>query len=121
MGSQQSSSPSQNKPPTFDTEEHKFIFDNVHNNCVTVFSKTSCIHCTNTKKLFNEIGVPYKAIEINKMESGHKVQEVLADITKQNTVPRVFVNGECIGGASDTRALHQAGQLLRMIQKCKIK
>lgn len=123
MGAQQSTQ-SHNKDnisklPWFDTEEAKFVLDHVNNNCVTVFSKTSCIHCKNTKKIFDDIGIPYKAIELNHMETGDKVQDILLDMTKGRTVPRVFVNGQFIGGASDTRALHQTGQLLKLIQKCK--
>lgn len=33
-------------------------------------------------------------------------------------VPRVFVNGTCIGGGSDTKRLHQEGKLLPLIEQC---
>lgn len=33
-------------------------------------------------------------------------------------VPRVFVNGNCIGGGSDTKRLHQEGKLLPLIEQC---
>lgn len=33
-------------------------------------------------------------------------------------VPRVFVNGNCIGGGSDTKQLHQQGKLLPLIEQC---
>ncbi|KAJ8279104.1 hypothetical protein COCON_G00061700 [Conger conger] len=34
------------------------------------------------------------------------------------TVPRVFINGNCIGGGSDTKELHQQGKLLPLIEQC---
>lgn len=33
-------------------------------------------------------------------------------------VPRVFINGNCIGGGSDTKQLHQQGKLLPLIEQC---
>lgn len=33
-------------------------------------------------------------------------------------VPRVFINGKCIGGGFDTQQLHRQGKLLPLIQKC---
>lgn len=90
MGAQQSTqghlNDSSKKLPWFETEEARFVLDHVNNNCVTVFSKSYCIHCQNTKKLFDEIGIPYKAIELNHMKTGDKVQEVLSDMTKGRTV-----------------------------------
>lgn len=34
-------------------------------------------------------------------------------------VPRVFINGQCIGGGSDTKQLHQQGKLLPLIEQCR--
>lgn len=33
-------------------------------------------------------------------------------------VPRVFINGQCIGGGSDTKELHQQGKLRPLIEQC---
>lgn len=33
-------------------------------------------------------------------------------------VPRVFINGNCIGGGSDTKQLHQQGKLVPLIEQC---
>ncbi|XP_040215745.1 glutaredoxin 2 isoform X3 [Rana temporaria] len=35
-------------------------------------------------------------------------------------VPRVFVNGTCIGGGTETRKLNQEGKLLQLVQQCNL-
>lgn len=70
------------------------------------------------KKVFNEIGATYKVIELDEHNDGRRMQEALAQMTGARTVPRVFINGNCIGGGSDTKQLHQQGKLLPLIQQC---
>ena len=87
MGSQQSlmQQPTSSSMDT-NLDEKKFILDHVENNCVLIFSKSYCIYCKNTKKLFNELEIPYKAIELNQMKSGQKIQGALAQMTNGTTV-----------------------------------
>ncbi|MBN3324493.1 GLRX2 protein, partial [Atractosteus spatula] len=70
------------------------------------------------KNVFNDIGAAYKVIELDQHEDGKQLQDVLADMTGERTVPRVFVNGNCIGGGSATKELHQKGRLVPLIEKC---
>lgn len=42
--------------------------------------------------------------------------DVLADITDADTVPRVFIGGECIGGGDDTEALEKKGELVTKLK-----
>ena len=43
------------------------------------------------------------------------MQEALKDITKQNTVPNVFINGDHVGGCDSTLAAYSNGKLSQMI------
>uniref|UniRef100_A0A8C9WHA2 Glutaredoxin-2, mitochondrial n=1 Tax=Scleropages formosus TaxID=113540 RepID=A0A8C9WHA2_SCLFO len=86
-------------------------FDVISNNCVVIFSKTTCPYCKMAKNVFNEIGAKYKVIELDQHRDGRMLQEALAQMTGARTVPRVFVNGNCIGGGSDTKELHNQGKL----------
>uniref|UniRef100_A0A8C5DYT5 Glutaredoxin-2, mitochondrial n=1 Tax=Gouania willdenowi TaxID=441366 RepID=A0A8C5DYT5_GOUWI len=81
-------------------------------NCVVIFSKTTCPYCKMAKNVFNEIGANYKVVELDEHGDGRRMQEALAKITGARTVPRVFINGNCIGGGSDTKQLHQQGKLV---------
>ncbi|XP_012694941.1 glutaredoxin 2 isoform X2 [Clupea harengus] len=96
----------------------KFVQDVVSRNCVVIFSKTSCPYCKMAKNVFNEIGATYKVIELDQHSDGRQLQEALAQMTGAKTVPRVFINGQCIGGGSDTKELHQQGKLLPLIEQC---
>ncbi|TTK63275.1 Glutaredoxin-2, mitochondrial [Bagarius yarrelli] len=96
----------------------QFIQDVVSHNCVVIFSKTTCPYCKMAKNVFNEIGATYKVIELDEHQNGPQLQDALAQLSGARTVPRVFVNGQCIGGGSDTRQLHEQGKLLPLVQMC---
>ncbi|XP_017333290.1 glutaredoxin 2 isoform X6 [Ictalurus punctatus] len=82
------------------------------------FIQTTCPYCKMAKNVFNQIGASYKVIELDEHHNGQQLQEALAQMSGARTVPRVFVNGQCIGGGSDTRQLHEQGKLLPLIEKC---
>ncbi|XP_036970864.1 glutaredoxin 2 isoform X1 [Acanthopagrus latus] len=96
----------------------QYVQEMVAQNCVVIFSKTTCPYCRMAKNVFNEIGATYKVVELDEHNDGRRVQEALAQMTGARTVPRVFVNGNCIGGGSDTKQLHQQGKLLPLIEQC---
>ncbi|XP_047664073.1 glutaredoxin 2 isoform X1 [Tachysurus fulvidraco] len=96
----------------------QFIQDVVSHNCVVIFSKTTCPYCKMAKNVFNQIGATYKVIELDEHRDGQQLQEALAQMSGAKTVPRVFVNGRCIGGGSDTRQLHEQGRLVPLIRMC---
>ncbi|XP_063747494.1 glutaredoxin 2 isoform X2 [Eleginops maclovinus] len=96
----------------------QYVQEMVSQNCVVIFSKTTCPYCKMAKNVFNEIGATYKVIELDEHNDGRRLQEALAQVTGARTVPRVFINGNCIGGGSDTKQLHQQGKLRPLIEQC---
>ena len=46
------------------------------------------------------------------------IQDYLLKLTGARSVPRVFIGGKCIGGGSETRALHDQGKLIPMLKEC---
>ncbi|KAL4225826.1 thioredoxin reductase [Mactra antiquata] len=82
---------------------------------VMVFSKTTCPFCTQVKDLFKTINVDYHALELDKEGNGSAIQAALKEVTGQNTVPNVFINGKHLGGCSDTLKAHSENKLLSMI------
>ncbi|XP_077573560.1 glutaredoxin 2 isoform X2 [Stigmatopora nigra] len=96
----------------------KLVHELVSQNCVVIFSKTTCPYCKMAKNVFNEIGATYKVIELDEHNDGRRLQEALAQMTGARTVPRVFINGNCIGGGSDTKQLHQQGKLVPLVNQC---
>ncbi|KAK9887813.1 hypothetical protein WA026_000128 [Henosepilachna vigintioctopunctata] len=83
----------------------------IKSNKVVIFSKTTCPYCKMAKKVFDDMKKPYKAIELDRREDGDIIQCILGKMTGARTVPRVFVNGECLGGGSDVKELYKKGKL----------
>uniref|UniRef100_A0A672KEV8 Glutaredoxin-2, mitochondrial n=2 Tax=Sinocyclocheilus grahami TaxID=75366 RepID=A0A672KEV8_SINGR len=88
----------------------QFVQEVVSSNCVVIFSKTTCPYCKMAKNVFKEIGAAYKVVELDQHNDGGRLQETLAQMTGARTVPRVFINGQCIGGGTDTKQLHHSEQ-----------
>jgi len=51
------------------------------------------------------------------MNDGDEYQEILGQMTGEDTVPRVFINGECIGGGDDTEKLEKKGELKKKLEE----
>ncbi|KAK3583301.1 hypothetical protein CHS0354_011192 [Potamilus streckersoni] len=98
--------------------EAKFIREKIAENCVVIFSKTQCPYCTQAKGIFKNLNVSYEVVELDKITNGPEVGAVLVNMTNARTVPRVFVKGQCVGGASETIALYKSGQLAKMVEGC---
>uniref|UniRef100_A0A8C0S942 Glutaredoxin-2, mitochondrial n=1 Tax=Canis lupus familiaris TaxID=9615 RepID=A0A8C0S942_CANLF len=97
------------------------IQETISDNCVVIFSKTSCSYCTMAKKLFHDMNVKYKVVELDMLEYGSQFQDALYKMTGERTVPRIFINGTFIGGATDTHRLHKEGKLLPLVHQCYLK
>lgn len=78
---------------------------------VFIASKTYCPYCTKAKNTISAITKDAYILELDTMEDGAEIQEALYQITKQRTVPNVFIAGEHIGGNSDVQALHSSDKL----------
>ncbi|XP_071456311.1 glutaredoxin 2 isoform X1 [Marmota flaviventris] len=97
------------------------VKETISDNCVVIFSKTSCSYCTMAKNIFRDMNVNYKAVELDMLEYGSQFQDALYKMTGERTVPRIFVNGTFIGGATDTHRLHKEGKLLPLVHQCYLK
>ncbi|NXG09891.1 GLRX2 protein, partial [Sakesphorus luctuosus] len=91
----------------------------ISDNCVVIFSKTTCPYCRMAKELFEGLNVHYTAVELDRNTNGRQFQDILEQMTGGRTVPRVFINGTCIGGATDTKKLHDEGKLLPLVHQCQ--
>ncbi|KAL7986130.1 hypothetical protein Chor_011296 [Crotalus horridus] len=67
------------------------------------------------KDLFHSLGVEYSALELDKIDDGPSIQEVLLELTSQRTVPNVFINGNHIGGCDQTFQAYHDGTLQKLL------
>uniref|UniRef100_A0A674HIZ9 thioredoxin-disulfide reductase (NADPH) n=1 Tax=Taeniopygia guttata TaxID=59729 RepID=A0A674HIZ9_TAEGU len=82
---------------------------------VMIFSKSYCPYCNKVKELFNSLHVEYYALELDVIDDGASIQQVLAELTNQRTVPNVFVNGTHIGGCDATFQAYKDGSLQKLL------
>lgn len=104
-------------PPIGDTRDLKsLIKEYIDQNKVMIFSKTTCPYCQKVKQLFQSLGVDFKPLELDTIENGVEVQQVLLEMYGQKTVPNVFIGGQHVGGCDSTLKLHAEDRLLPMIR-----
>ncbi|XP_077564564.1 uncharacterized protein LOC144180031 [Haemaphysalis longicornis] len=92
-----------------------FVEETISKNMVTIFSKSYCPFCTKAKKVFDDLRVPYTAVELDSRSDGDSIQKVLGQMTGASTVPRVFVNKKCLGGADDLVDMMKSGKLTPLL------
>lgn len=81
----------------------------IKDNNIMVFSKTYCPYCTKAKDALTELGLKFTVYELDKESDGAEVQKALEEITKQRTVPNIFVKSQHIGGCDATLAAISKG------------
>lgn len=59
----------------------------------------------------------YKIVEIDNIKDGDDYLKELGRMTGASTVPRVFIDGVCIGGGDDTERLDKKGELVEKLKK----
>ena len=84
-----------------------------------------CEFCWSVRKMFEEAGIPYTAIEVDsvayqKDNHGTRLRSALLEICGTHTIPQVFVGGEHIGGATETFDAYNAGTLRKMLEAQQI-
>ncbi|MFS7990543.1 putative thioredoxin-disulfide reductase [Helianthus anomalus] len=85
--------------------------------------KTWCGYCKSVKKLFSELNVSYKVIELEEEKvicmdligDGGEIQSTLKEWTGQSIVPNVFISGKHIGGLDAIMEKHRAGKLVPLL------
>ncbi|CAG0914161.1 unnamed protein product [Notodromas monacha] len=82
---------------------------------VVIFAKPTCGFCRRARSVFEDMRQPYIWVDLTQEKDGAEIQSVLAGLTGARTVPRVFVQGKCIGGGSETEAMFKSGVLQQLL------
>lgn len=83
----------------------------IHTKNVVMFTKTFCPYCVRAKKLLDSKGISYEEMALNRRDDGASIQDFLAEITSQSTVPNIFIKGKHFGGCDDLYAANSSGTL----------
>jgi cysteine synthase A len=83
---------------------------------VVLFALEWCEFCWALRKLFAASGIAYRAIDLDSTafqrdERGSRIRSALRSRNGSITIPQVFVDGEFIGGCSETMDAFSAGRL----------
>ncbi|KAK6179156.1 hypothetical protein SNE40_011576 [Patella caerulea] len=90
---------------------------------VVIISKSYCPFCVKAKKVFQEEYLKpgilkeddYDVMEIDNDPNCEEIQKLMSQMTGARSVPRVFINGKCIGGGDETVQLHSQGKLKALL------
>jgi glutaredoxin 3 len=87
---------------------------------VTVYSKETCPHCKEAKKLLTEkYGLDIVEVDVLGPETEKILQQMRQFSGGRNTVPQVFFNAEHLGGNDDVQSLDKDGTLEAKVETVK--
>jgi cysteine synthase A len=106
------------EPPTLTEAAETFVTESVSDdeNPVVLFALEWCEFCWAIRKLFTELGIPFKAVDLDSVayqeeDWGGQIRAVLNARLGSNTIPQIFIGGEHLGGATDTFEAYKSGDL----------
>jgi cysteine synthase A len=90
---------------------------------VVMFALAWCEFCWSVRKLFDRLGVPYRAVDLDAPayqagDEGGRIRAVLEARTGQRTIPQVFVGRRHVGGCSEVFDAYRSGELTRRLADC---
>ncbi len=91
-------------------------------NPVVLFALEWCEFCWAIRKLFTELEVPYKAIDLDSVayqqdDRGGQIRAALNARLGSTTIPQIFIGGEHVGGAIDTFEAYKSGRLQELLSR----
>ena len=97
----------------------KYVDTLIKSHKVTVFSKTYCPYCVKAKNVLAKYKInDLMIVELDNRDDADDIQNYLLKLTGARTVPRVFINGKCIGGGDDTAKLDSHNKLKALLDEC---
>jgi glutaredoxin 3 len=79
---------------------------------VVIYRTPNCGYCVRVHQLLESKGVTFKDVDVSDDPGKRKW---LVDVTRQRSVPQVFINGKPVGGFDDLARLNRAGELDRLL------
>ena len=75
---------------------------------IVIYTTQICPYCVRAKMLLQKKGVAYEEINVG---NDQEMRLKLVEMTRQRTVPQIFINDRHIGGCDDLYALERQGAL----------
>jgi cysteine synthase len=108
-----------------DPETDALVAALVRDEPVLLFALEWCEFCWSVRKMFARFGIPYRSVDLDSVEYqqgdlGGKIRAVLAARTGATTIPRIFVGGEHVGGATELFDAWRAGSVQQTLDRCGV-
>ena len=120
--------PTQAAAPRVNEKAEAFIEETISDDQapVVLFALEWCEFCWAIRKLFAELGVPYRAVDLDSVayqenDWGGQIRVALNKRVGSNTIPQIFIGGEHVGGATDTFEAFKSGELAKKLQAVGIR
>ncbi|QDJ95014.1 nonessential glutaredoxin [Hypsugopox virus] len=99
-----------------------FVQNKLKNDRITIFVKEGCPFCKRaidflTQRQFRKYKL--SIYDIAEFDNEYELRDYFYTLTGANTVPRIFVGTESIGGYSDMMELYQTGEFYDIINVAK--
>jgi len=79
---------------------------------VVIYRTPSCGYCFRAAHLLENKGIPFEEVDVSDDPAKRKW---LLDVTRQRTVPQIFIDGRPIGGFDELSRLNRSGELDRLL------
>lgn len=80
---------------------------------VRIYVTTRCPYCVMAKRLLESREIPYTSIDVT---TDVETRQWLVEVSRQRTVPQIFIGERSIGGYDELSALDRAGKLDALLQ-----
>ena len=84
-----------------------------HQNSIVVYTMLGCPYCKKALSLLKQLGLPYKAKALG---NNAQLAVQLYRETGSPKVPKIFVNGQFIGGSDQLQRMADSGELFKAVQ-----
>ena len=89
-----------------DAEAEVFVTNVIEDHAVVMFALEWCEFCWAVRKLFAELGIAYKSVDLDSLafqerDLGTKIRATLKERCGSPTIPQIYIGGVHVGGATD--------------------
>lgn len=100
---------------------HKdIIFKQINSNPILFYCKSTDPLCEAAIAAIKDIEVSPAIIELDEQSEGSSFADALEEITKESTLPYIFINGDHIGGYKDLLKGINSGSVLEKLRRANI-
>uniref|UniRef100_A0A8R1DEN1 Glutaredoxin domain-containing protein n=1 Tax=Caenorhabditis japonica TaxID=281687 RepID=A0A8R1DEN1_CAEJA len=109
------------QPPPL-SEQSKKIAQEVKENAIVIYTKDGCGYCVKAKNELYEDKIHYTEKNLNTIAkvipNPEEYVRGLMDLTRQRTVPQIFICGKFVGGYTELNALRP--NLAKILETCSV-